>query len=55
MNIAVVGSGYVGLVVGGCLAESGNDVICADVDADKVSRLNNREVSIYEPGLRPLV
>jgi UDPglucose 6-dehydrogenase len=55
MNIAVVGSGYVGLVVGGCLAESGNDVICADVDADKVSRLNNGEVSIYEPGLEPLI
>jgi UDPglucose 6-dehydrogenase len=55
MNIAVVGSGYVGLVVGGCLAESGNDVICVDVDADKVSRLNNGEVSIYEPGLEPLI
>ncbi len=55
MNIAVVGSGYVGLVVGGCLAESGNDVVCADIDADKVSRLNNGEVSIYEPGLEPLI
>ena len=55
MNIAVVGSGYVGLVLGGCLAESGNDVVCADVDADKVSRLNNGEVSIYEPGLEPLI
>ena len=55
MNIAVVGSGYVGLVLGGCLAESGNDVVCADIDADKVSRLNNGEVSIYEPGLEPLI
>ena len=55
MDIAVVGSGYVGLVVGACLAESGNDVICADVDADKVSRLNKGEVSIYEPGLEPLI
>jgi len=55
MNIAVVGSGYVGLVVGACLAESGNDVVCADVDAEKVSRLNNGEVSIYEPGLEPLI
>jgi len=55
MNIAVVGSGYVGLVLGGCLAESGNDVVCADVDADKVSRLTNGEVPIYEPGLEPLI
>ncbi|HIF55929.1 MAG TPA: UDP-glucose 6-dehydrogenase, partial [Gemmatimonadetes bacterium] len=55
MNIAVVGSGYVGLVVGGCLAESGNDVVCADVDADKVSCLNNGEVTIYEPGLQSLI
>ncbi|MCS5644177.1 MAG: UDP-glucose/GDP-mannose dehydrogenase family protein [Dehalococcoidia bacterium] len=55
MNITVVGSGYVGLVLGGCLAESGNDVVCADIDADKVSRLNNGEVSIYEPGLEPLI
>ena len=55
MNIAVVGSGYVGLVLGGCLAESGNDVVCADVDADKVSCLNNGEVTIYEPGLQSLI
>ena len=55
MNIAVVGTGYVGLVVGACLAETGHDVVCADIDADKVDRLNNGEIPIYEPGLEPLV
>ncbi len=55
MNIAVVGTGYVGLVVGACLAETGHDVICADVDAGKVARLNKGEIPIYEPGLEPLV
>jgi UDPglucose 6-dehydrogenase len=51
VNITVVGTGYVGLVVGGCLAETGNDVICADVDAGKVERLKKNELPIYEPGL----
>jgi UDPglucose 6-dehydrogenase len=51
MKVAVVGTGYVGLVVGACLAESGNDVIGADVDAEKIARLNRGEVPIYEPGL----
>ncbi len=55
MNVAVVGSGYVGLVMGAGLAESGNDVICADVDAGKVERLSRGEVPIYEPGLDVLV
>ncbi len=55
MKIAVVGSGYVGLVVGGCLAESGNDVICADIDQDKIDRLKRGEIPIYEPGLEPLI
>ena len=55
MNIAVVGSGYVGLVLGGCLAESGNDVVCADIDADRVALLNDGEIPIYEPGLKPLI
>ena len=55
MKIAVIGSGYVGLVVGACLAESGNDVICVDIDAEKVGMLNDGEIPIYEPGLKPLV
>jgi len=55
MKIAVVGTGYVGLVAGACLAESGNDVICCDIDEDKVRRLNEGEVPIYEPGLEPIV
>ena len=55
MKIAVIGSGYVGLVLGACLAESGNDVICADIDADKVACLKKGELPIYEPGLKPLI
>jgi UDPglucose 6-dehydrogenase len=51
MNIAVVGSGYVGLVVGGCLAETGNQVICADVDKAKIEGLQQNILPIYEPGL----
>ena len=55
MKVAVVGTGYVGLVVGACLAETGNEVICADVDAAKVGSLKQNKLPIYEPGLEPMV
>ena len=55
MNVTVVGSGYVGLVVGACLAETGNHVVCADIDEGKVDRLNAGEVPIYEPGLDRMI
>src|SRR5665811_1461579 len=55
MKVAVIGSGYVGLVLGACLAESGNDVVSADIDEAKIARLNRGEVPIYEPGLEPLI
>jgi UDPglucose 6-dehydrogenase len=55
MHVAVIGSGYVGLVAGACLAETGNDVTCVDVDAEKIARLQRNEVPIYEPGLEPMV
>ena len=55
MKITVVGTGYVGLVSGACLAEMGNDVLCVDVDADKVARLERGEIPIHEPGLDAVV
>jgi len=55
MNITVVGTGYVGLVVGACLAETGNDVICADVEAAKIDGLKRNVLPIYEPGLEAYV
>jgi len=55
MKVTIFGSGYVGLVTGACLAEVGNQVICMDVDRDKIDRLNRGDVPIYEPGLDELV
>src|SRR3712207_3991254 len=54
MKIAVVGTGYVGLVTGTCFAETGNDVVCVDIDKSKVEKLNNGQITIYEPGLEKL-
>ena len=55
MKITIVGTGYVGLVTGTCLAETGNDVLCIDIDEMKVAKLKNGECPIYEPGLKPLL
>jgi UDPglucose 6-dehydrogenase len=55
MDVTVIGTGYVGLVVGSCLAEAGNHVTCADIDEQKIARLNSGEVPIYEPGLDRLI
>ena len=55
MKIGVIGTGYVGLTSGTCLAELGNDVICVDIDKEKIDKLNNGKIPIYEPGLKELV
>src|SRR2546427_133556 len=55
MHIAVIGSGYVGLVTGACFAEFGVDVICVDIAANRIERLNRGENPIYEPGLDQLI
>jgi UDPglucose 6-dehydrogenase len=54
MNIAVIGTGYVGLVTGTCFAETGNNVTCVDIDLTKIDKLNAGQVTIYEPGLEKL-
>jgi UDPglucose 6-dehydrogenase len=55
VKITVVGTGYVGLVTGACLADMGNHVLCLDVDAAKVRSLNDGHIPIYEPGMEPIV
>jgi len=55
MNVTVIGTGYVGLVTGACLADTGNNVFCLDLDQDKIRRLNAGEIPIFEPGLEAIV
>ncbi len=55
MKVTIYGSGYVGLVTGTCLAEVGNDVLCVDIDANKIAMLKDGKIPIYEPGLEPMV
>src|SRR2546425_12409878 len=55
MRVTIIGSGYVGLVTGACLAETGNTVMCVDKDIDKISLLKAGKIPFHEPGLAPLV
>jgi UDPglucose 6-dehydrogenase len=54
MKVAVVGTGYVGLVTGTCFAETGNKVTCVDIDKSKVEKLSSGQITIYEPGLEKI-
>jgi UDPglucose 6-dehydrogenase len=54
MRVAVVGTGYVGLVTGTCFAETGNNVTCVDIDKIKVKKLSSGHITIYEPGLEKI-
>src|SRR5260370_40088493 len=55
MNVTVIGTGYVGLVSGACLADAGNSVFCLGVDEEKIAQLNAGRIPIFEPGLEPIV
>ena len=55
MKIAIIGTGYVGLVTGVCLADFGNNIICVDNDKEKINILNKGQLSIYEPGLKEII
>jgi UDPglucose 6-dehydrogenase len=55
MNVTIIGTGYVGLVSGACLADAGNAIFCLDLDEDKIGLLNRNQIPIYEPGLEPVV